>query len=91
MLDAKSLLLINDQQSQVIELNVFAEQPVRADYDVNLAILEASFGFFKLFRRSKARHHSDLNRKAFKAALHRIIMLLGQNRGWNQKGHLLAA
>ena len=54
MLDAKSLLLINDQQSQVIELNVFAEQPVRADYEVNLAILEARFGFFKLFRRSKA-------------------------------------
>ena len=37
--DAEPLLLVDDQQAQVLERHVLAQQPVRADHDVDLAVL----------------------------------------------------
>ena len=37
VLDAETLLLVDDQQPQVLEADVLAEQPMRADEDVDLA------------------------------------------------------
>ena len=36
--DAEPLLLVDDQQAEVLERDVAAEQPVRADHDVDLAV-----------------------------------------------------
>ena len=36
VLDAEPLLFVDDQQAQVLEVDVVAEQPVRADEDIDL-------------------------------------------------------
>ena len=41
VLDAEPLLLVDDHQAEVLEADVLAEQPVRADDDVHLAALRA--------------------------------------------------
>ena len=39
---AEALLLIDDEQAQVFKLHIFGQQPVRADDDVDFAVLEAA-------------------------------------------------
>ncbi len=39
--DAEAVLLVHDQQAEVLELDVLAEQPVGADDDVHRAVLQA--------------------------------------------------
>ena len=41
LLDAEALLLVDDDQAEVLRADVAAEQPVRADEDVDRAVLEA--------------------------------------------------
>ena len=40
--DAEALLLIDDKQAEVFELHILGQQPVRADDDVDFAVLEAA-------------------------------------------------
>ena len=40
VLDAEALLLVDDDQAEVLELHVLAEQPVRADDDVDLPLAQ---------------------------------------------------
>ena len=40
LLDAEALLLVHDQQAEVLGAHVAREQPVGADQDVHLALLE---------------------------------------------------
>ena len=36
--DAEMLLLVDDQQSEILELDVLAEQRMRADHDIDAAV-----------------------------------------------------
>ena len=51
VLDAEPLLLVDDHQTQVLELDVLAEQPVRADDDVDGAVGEPVEDLLGLGRR----------------------------------------
>ncbi len=39
--DAEALLFVDDEEAEVLEVDVLREQPVRADHDVDLALLQA--------------------------------------------------
>ena len=42
--DAEMLLLVDDQQAEVLELDALAEQRMRADHDIDLAVRQPLFG-----------------------------------------------
>ena len=52
MLHAKSLLLVHNQQTEVLELHVFAQNAVRTDKDVDFALLHAAQNVLGFLRRA---------------------------------------
>ena len=56
---SEALLFIHDQQAEVGELDVFREQAVGADQDVDLAGFDLLQNFFLLFRGAEAADHFD--------------------------------
>ena len=43
VLDAEALLLVDDDQAEILELHVAADEPMRADDDVDLALRPSRF------------------------------------------------
>ena len=87
---AEALLFIHDQQAQIMEFHVLAQQAVGAHDHVQLA-------FFQLFQRfllfggsTEAAEHIHPHLKAGKALLDGVVVLLHQNGGGRQQGHLLS-
>ena len=50
MLDAEPLLFVDDHKSQILEVHIVAEEAVRADEDIDLALLGAFDDIFRLRR-----------------------------------------
>ena len=88
---AKAVLLVDDEQPQVFEMRVRAQQLVRAHDDVNRPIGHALERGADLFARAKAAHLGDLDRPLAEAVHQRLVMLLCQERGGRQQRDLLAA
>ncbi len=60
---AEALLFINNQQTQVLEMDVRGYQAVGADDDINLFGSQIFDDFFLLFMAAKAREHFYFDRK----------------------------
>lgn len=90
MSDAKALLLVDHHQPQGPERDVLREQAVRADDDIDGAVHQPQNDVVLLARAAKAREHLDVQRKGAQAVSEGVIVLLGQNGGGHQHGHLLA-
>ena len=88
--DAEAVLLVHDQQAEVLELHVLAEQPVRADDDVDGAVLQPLDDLLLLLRRAEAREQLDLGRERREALGKRRPVLLGQHRRRHQHRDLHA-
>ena len=88
--NAKPLLLVNNQQSQVLKLHILGQDPVGADYNVHHSLAQVLQGPFLPGRRAEPAQHIHPHRKILHPLHKCIIMLLGQNRGWHQVHHLLA-
>ena len=54
LLHAETLFLVDDEKTQMFEFDVFGEQRVRADNDVDCAVGEPFFGAFGVFSVYKA-------------------------------------
>src|SRR3954464_1435007 len=65
--DTEPVLFVNDDQSEVLELDVWAEQSVRSDDDVDLSFLDLDEDGGLLLRRLEAAEHRDANRKVRQA------------------------
>ena len=61
--DAEALLFVDDQQAEVAKFDVFREQAVRADDDVDFAGFERSHGFLLLSGGAEAAQHFDARGK----------------------------
>ena len=85
------LLLVHHQQRQVLELDVFPEQRMRADDDVDAAIGDAGPDRGELGRRHQPRGLRDIHREAAKALGEGLEMLARQQRGRHDDCDLLAA
>ena len=80
LLDTEALLLVDDQQSEVLGADVAAEQPVRADQDVDLALRESGDGLTLLGGGTEARHVLDRHRIVLQPLGERPVVLLGEDR-----------
>ena len=84
------MLLIDDQQSQVTEIEVALQQLVGAHQDIDLAIAQAPVDRADLLGRLEARDHVDGHRPICKSIAKGIVVLLGEQGGWYQHSDLLA-
>ena len=87
---AEALLLIDDKQTEVLELDVFREQAVSADEDVHVAVFDALDNDLLLLGRAEARDHFDVDGELRKATLERLEMLEAENGGGRKDRDLLA-
>ena len=88
--DAEALLLVDDDQSEVLELNLLGEQAVGTNHDVNRAALEAIQGLAGLGVGLESGQSRDLDREPGVTLGKRLEVLLHQKGGWHQHGHLFA-
>ena len=84
------LLLVDDQQAEILELDRLGEQRVRADHDIDRALLEAGLGLLRLPRRYQARQPADLDRQALEALDEGAVVLPRQQGRRADHGDLLA-
>ncbi len=87
---AESLLLVDDQKSQILVLHICGQQSVCADDNVHQAFFQPLNRLFHLARSSKPRQHFHAHRKIFHALQKCIVVLLCQDRRRHEIRDLLA-
>ena len=90
VLDSEALFFVDDDEPEVSELHVFAEQPVGSDNHVDGTGGEFGKSLLHLFIGLKTRERSNRHRKAGEARLDGIRVLTNQQSGRHEHGHLLA-
>ena len=90
VLHPKALFLINNDQTKVLKAEVLGEQAVRTNDNIHCASAHALHDFFGFLGSLKTRKRLDPNREPGKTLVERLIVLLRQQRGGHQNGHLLA-
>ena len=87
---AEALLLVDDEQAQVLELDVFREQAMGPDEDIDLAGCDAIQDRRLLLGGAKAARHLDADGKVGEAPLECLVVLQGEHGGRREHRHLLA-
>ncbi len=87
---AEALLLVHDQQAEILELHVLAQQPVRSDHEIALAGGEVGHHLGALSAGLEAAEHADRHGEAEKALQRGLVMLLREHRSRHEDGGLLA-
>src|SRR5213593_1648059 len=90
MSDTKPLLLVDDHQSEIVELDVLRQQAVRTDDDIDLARFDITYDFPLLFGRDEAAQHRDGDRKGRESFFERFVVLVAKDRRGRQHRDLLA-
>src|SRR5690349_3205363 len=88
--NSKALFLVHDQQAEVMEHNVFREQPVCPEYDVHLPGREVFEHGLDLLRRAEAAEHLDADREWRKSSFERLVVLQAEDRRRREDRDLLA-
>ncbi len=88
--DAEALFLVYDQQPEVLELDIFGQDTVRADHDVDLADGELADDLLLVLRGDESRQGADLHGEALHALAERLDVLPRQNRRRHHDGDLLS-
>src|SRR5690348_16685049 len=81
--DTEVLLFVHDQQRQIAELDALAEKRVRADDNVDRALLDTLANIGKHLWPNQARRLRYPHRQTGKALAERFEMLARQQRRWN--------
>ena len=90
MRNAEMLFFVDNQQTEIAELNVFGQQRMGADDYFHGTVFQSLFGFGGLFGRNQAGKHSDPYRKTFHAFFEIVIMLTREQCGRHNQRHLSA-
>ena len=90
MFHAEALFLVDDDEAEVLEFDLWVEQLVGADDDVDAAVGQAFQRFFGFLGVLEAREGLDGDRKAFVALREGIDVLLDEQGRWCEDGHLFA-
>ena len=88
--DAEPLLLVEDHEPEVLRDHVAAEDAVRADEHLDLALREVLQDLLRLGRLAEARDHLDADGEVAVARLERVPVLLGEDRRRAEDERLLA-
>ena len=86
--DTEAMLLVNDDQPELREGDVGAQQAVRADDDVDLLLLEAGDDRRLLLRGLKPAHRLHVHRKIGEPLAECSRVLIGENRRRHEHDHL---
>ncbi len=87
---AKALLFVDDQQPQILEGDVLAQQTVGADDQVHLAAEQALDHLLLLVGGAETAEHFDPNGEGGQTTAEGAMVLGGQDRGGDQHRHLFA-
>ena len=79
--DSETLLFVDDEKAEVFEVDVFGEDAMRADDDVDLARFEFANDFFLFFRAVVTSEKFDRDRERCEAPQKRAIVLVGEDGG----------
>src|SRR5664279_1791262 len=90
LIDAEALLLVDDDETQILELDALAEQPVGPDHDIHLAAREPLDRLLRLLDRLKAAERAQVHRESGEPLGEGLHVLAHQQRGRHQQGDLLA-
>ena len=88
--DAEALLLVEDHEPEILRDHVAAEDAVRADQHLDLALGEVLQDLLRLGRLAEARDHLDADGEVAVARLERVPVLLGEDRRRAEDERLLA-
>ena len=83
------LFLIDNQQSQILELDTLADNLMRTDQDVQISFGQVFQNLMGIFGRTGTAQVVHLARHSFQTLLERLVMLESQYRGRYQYRHLL--
>src|SRR5690349_18984891 len=86
--DAESLFLVDDEQSDVLELKVLGKQAMRADEDIDLAGFEIFENDLLLLGRAEAGDHLDVDGELREAATECLVVLEAEDGGRGEDGYL---
>ena len=86
---AETLLFVDDDQAEIGERDVFLQQPVRPDDDVDLPFGEIVQNAFLIGFGSEARELFDAHRKSAEARAEGAVVLVGQQRRRHEHRDLL--
>src|SRR5690606_38073627 len=84
------LFLIDNHESQILELDVFADQAMCTDNDIYLSFFEVLEGFLDLLGRLDTVDVIDICRHSFQPLGQGTVMLQGQDGRWYQNSDLFA-
>ena len=90
MFHAETLLLVDDDESQILELDFRVQQFVCADDHVHRAVFQAFDGRVDLLGGLEAAHGGHIHRETCESFAERLEMLLDKQRGGHEHGYLLA-
>src|SRR5204862_3428198 len=88
--NSEALFLIDHHQAEILEYNVAGHEPVSANDDVDPAFTQQLQHFLLLGLRAKAAEHFDAHRVIEHALPEHFEMLLSENGGRREHGHLFA-
>ncbi len=88
MSDTKTLLLVDDQKSQILELHIRRQHSVGSDDDIHHALFQILYRLLDLRRRAKSAHQCNIYREILHSLHKSVVMLLRQDRGGHQVYHL---
>ena len=85
------MLLVDDDQPEVLEIDAGTEQPMGADENVDLAFGQAFADVLDFPGTTQPGDHFDVDRPVGEAVLKGVEVLLRQQGGGREHGHLPAA
>ena len=88
---AEALFFVDDDEAEVFESNVFAEQAVGTDDDVDAAVAQTGERLLLLLRRAEAAEQADGHRIVRHAFAQRLPMLVSEHGGGCEEGDLASA
>ena len=89
VLDAETLFLVDDDESQILELDLRIEQLVRADDHIHGTVFKPLDGLVNLLGGLESAHGSHVHGEAFETFGESLEMLLHEQCGRHEHGHLL--
>ncbi len=88
---AKPVFFVDDHQAEVLDLDVILQKLVRTDDDVDLALCQIGNCGVDFLGRLEAAHHFDGHRPVGETVAEAVVVLLGEQGGRHQNGHLTPA
>lgn len=91
MFDAEALFFVDNGEAEIFELDVFGDDPMGADDDIDVPGFEGSDGFPDFFGRGETAEHFDSHGVVGHPLAEGLPMLLGEDGGGDEDGDLFAA